>query len=895
MANQEQYVYRFGKLHTDGNRTMKQLLGGKGANLAEMSSIGIPVPPGFTISTEACRQTVDNLMNWPKDLDKQVEDGVRHIEAEMGLKLGDENNPLLISVRSGAAVSMPGMMDTILNLGINDRVVEAIVQKTNNERFAYDSYRRFIDMFGDVVMGVAHEHFEEALEKLKKEAGIKNDVELSAAQLKELTDRYKAIYRKQTGHMFPDDPMEQLKFAINAVFNSWNSARAKKYRKISNIHGLIGTAVNVQAMVFGNMGEESGTGVCFTRNPATGEAKLYGEFLLNAQGEDVVAGIRTPNPISELENRNPKVFKELLSYTHKLEEHYKNMQDIEFTMQEGTLFILQTRNGKRTGAAAIKIAVDLVKENILGKKEAIRDLVEPGHIEQLLHPQFKDDSLNGSKVIGSGLPASPGAAVGKVVFNSKIAEDEAENGEDLILVRIETSPEDVGGMSSAKGILTSRGGMTSHAAVVARGWGKPCVAGCSDIVINYKNKSFTNGEVTVKEGDWISLNGNTGEVILGKKELTEPEFSKEYREFMDWVDEVEVMNVRTNAETPEDAALARSYGAKGIGLARTEHMFFKPGRVNFMRKMIIANTEKERKEALANLLPFQKQDFIEIFEAMEGLPVTVRLLDPPLHEFLPQEEEEIRKVADELGITFERLLAKVNQLKEFNPMLGHRGCRLGITYPEITEMQTKAIIEAALEMIRSGKGVFPEIMIPLVGSLEEFRHQREVVDRTAQNIIKESGKKLDYKVGTMIEIPRAAIMADQIAEEADFFSFGTNDLTQLTFGFSRDDAVKFMPIYIQKGILEKDPFQILDEEGVGQFVQAGTRLGRMTNPSLKIGICGEHGGDPESVDFAYRTGLDYVSCSPFRVPVANLASAQAVLRKNNREEDKEEALKPFDI
>ncbi|WP_020401694.1 pyruvate, phosphate dikinase [Gracilimonas tropica] len=894
MAHQEHFVYRFGKLHTDGNKSMKQLLGGKGANLAEMSSIGIPVPPGFTISTEACRQTINNQMAWPDSLEEQVEAGIRHVEAEMGLKFGDEKDPLLISVRSGAAVSMPGMMDTILNLGINDRVVEALVQKTNNERFAYDSYRRFIDMFGDVVMGVAHEYFEEALDKLKKEAGVKNDIDLSAGQLKELTDRYKAIYRKQTGHMFPDDPMEQLKFAINAVFNSWNSARAIKYRKISNIHGLIGTAVNVQAMVFGNMGENSGTGVCFTRNPATGEQKLYGEFLLNAQGEDVVAGIRTPSPISELKDRNPSVYQELLNYTHKLESHYKNMQDIEFTIQEGILYILQTRNGKRTGAAAVKVAVDMVHEGIISQIEAIRDLVEPGHIEQLLHPQFQEDSLKESKILGTGLPASPGAAVGKVVFDSKLAEQEAEKGEQVILVRIETSPEDVGGMSSAKGILTSRGGMTSHAAVVARGWGKPCVAGCSDIIINYKNKSFTNGEVTVKEGEWISLNGNTGEVILGKKELTEPTFSNEYRVFMDWVGDVEVMSVRTNAETPEDAAVARSYGAQGIGLARTEHMFFKPGRVNFMRKMILANNKEERKAALANLLPFQKQDFLEIFDAMEGLPVTVRLLDPPLHEFLPQEKDEIKKVADELDVSFEKLQAKINQLKEFNPMLGHRGCRLGITYPEITEMQTQAIIEAALELTKAGKTVLPEIMIPLVGSVEEFRNQRAVVDKTAKAIIEESGQELEYKVGTMIEIPRAAIMADQIAEEADFFSFGTNDLTQLTFGFSRDDAVKFLHTYLSNGILKQDPFQVLDEEGVGQFVEAGTRLGRMTNPNLKIGICGEHGGDPESIDFAFRTGLDYVSCSPFRVPVAHLASAQSVLRKDT-EESKAEELTPFDL
>ena len=893
MANLEKFVYRFGKFNTDGNRGMKHLLGGKGANLAEMSTIGIPVPPGFTISTEACKMTVDNKMKWPADLLSQVKEGVRHIEAEMDMKLGDEKNPLLISVRSGAAVSMPGMMDTILNLGINDKVVEAIIGKTHNERFAYDSYRRFIDMFGNVVMGVSHDHFEEAIEKLKAEVGVKEDLDLTAEHLRELTDRYKAIYRKVTGHMFPDDPIEQLKFAINAVFNSWNSARAIKYRQISNIHGLIGTAVNVQAMVFGNMGEKSGTGVCFTRNPATGEPKLYGEFLLNAQGEDVVAGIRTPNPIAELEDRTPMLYRELISYTRKLEAHYKNMQDIEFTIQDGKLFILQTRNGKRTGAAAVKIAVDLVNEHILTKKEAIRDLVEPDHIEQLLHPQFKDDELNDNKVLGTGLPASPGAAVGKVVFESKHAEA-ASGDEPVILVRIETSPEDVGGMSSAEGILTSRGGMTSHAAVVARGWGKPCVAGCNDIVINYKTKSFTNGELTVKEGDWISLNGTTGQVILGKKELSKPEFSDEYKTFMEWVGEIELMKVRTNAETPEDARAARSYGAKGIGLARTEHMFFKPGRINFMRKMIIANSKEERVKALDNLLPFQKQDFIEIFEAMEGLPVTIRLLDPPLHEFLPQEKEEIAKVADELGVTPEKLQEKVNQLKEFNPMLGHRGCRLGITYPEITEMQTQAIIEAAIELVKEGKKVFPEIMIPLVGSVEEFENQREVVDRVAKKILSVADTELNYKIGTMIEIPRAAILADQIAEKADFFSFGTNDLTQLTYGFSRDDAVKFLPTFIERGILKQDPFQVLDEEGVGQFVQAGTRLGRMVNPKLKVGICGEHGGDPDSIHFAFNTGLNYVSCSPFRVPVAHLASAQAVLRKGKEaSSDEDQKITPL--
>lgn len=877
MSLSEKFVYRFGKLHTDGNRTMKQLLGGKGANLAEMTTFGIPVPPGFTISTEACKTTINNKMNWPVGLEDQIIKGVKHVEEEMGLKLGDEQNPLLISVRSGAAVSMPGMMDTILNLGLNDSVVEGIIQKTKNERFAYDSYRRFIDMFGDVVMGVSHDKFEEAMEKMKTEVGVEEDVELTADHLKELTDRYKAIYRKVTGHMFLEEPLEQLKFAVNAVFNSWNSARAKKYRQISNIHGLIGTAVNVQAMVFGNMGETSGTGVCFTRNPATGEAKLYGEYLINAQGEDVVAGIRTPSPIAELEKENPEKYRELLNYTHELEAHYHNMQDIEFTIQDDELFILQTRNGKRTGAAAVNIAVDMVHEGLISKNGAIKDLVEPEHIEQLLHPQFKED---GSKqtVIGKGLPASPGAAVGKVVFDSVKAE---EADEPVILVRIETSPEDVGGMSSAQGILTSRGGMTSHAAVVARGWGKPYVAGCNDIVINYKNKSFTNGDVTVKEGDFISLDGSSGAVILGEKELSEPDFGKEYQTFMNWVMEVEEMKVRTNAETPEDAAAARSYGAAGIGLARTEHMFFKPGRINFMRKMIIANNKKERIAALSNLLPFQKRDFTEIFEAMEGLPVTIRLLDPPLHEFLPHEKEEIDKVAKELGVDASVLKSKVSQLAESNPMLGHRGCRLGITYPEITEMQTRAIIEAAVELKKAGMEVLPEIMIPLVGSVEEFRHQRKAVDATAKRVLEETGETLVYKVGTMIEVPRAAMLADQIAEEADFFSFGTNDLTQMAFGFSRDDAVKFLPTYVERGILRQDPFQVLDEEGVGQLVQAGVRLGRMVNEDLKIGICGEHGGDPSSIHFAYETGLDYVSCSPYRVPVAHLASAQATLQKQS--------------
>lgn len=885
MANQTQYVYRFGRRFTDGNKYMKELLGGKGANLAEMSSIGVPVPAGFTISTRACQETIQQNMEWPALIEEQVQEGIRHIEEEMHHTFGDMDDPLLLSVRSGAAVSMPGMMDTILNLGVNDEVVEALIRKTKNERFAYDSYRRFIDMFGNVVMGVSHDLFEEAMEHLKQEIGVDNDLDLNASDLRELTDRYKAIYRKETGHMFPSAPFEQLRYAINAVFKSWTSPRALKYRQISGIHGLIGTAVNVQAMVFGNMGEDSGTGVCFTRNPSTGEPALYGEYLIDAQGEDVVAGIRTPSPISALADSFPGIYKELLNYVNMLETHYHNMQDIEFTIQHGKLYILQTRNGKRTGSAAIKIAVDLVSEGIVDKREAIKNLVEPIHIEQLLHPQFKDPSMKGVQKVGKGLPASPGAAVGKVVLDPADAEKAASKGEEVILVRIETSPEDVGGMSSARGILTSRGGMTSHAAVVARGWGKPCVAGCNDIVINYKTRSFTNGDITIHEGDWISLNGSTGYIFEGKQELKEPEFSREYETFMEWVQSIETMKVRANAETPEDAAAAREYGAVGIGLARTEHMFFHPERIKYMRQMIISETVEERKAILNILLPFQTEDFREIFEAMEGLPVTIRLLDPPLHEFLPQERDDIEKVAEELGVDSALLQRKVEQLKEFNPMLGHRGCRLGISYPEITEMQARAILKAALEVQQAGNNVMPEIMVPLVSSVAEFRNQREIIDRVAEELFAETNDEVFYLVGTMIEIPRAAIMADQIAEEADFFSFGTNDLTQLTYGFSRDDVVKFLPVYVERGLLKEDPFQVLDVEGVGQFVQAGTRLGRMVNPDLKVGLCGEHGGDPSSITFAYETGLNYVSCSPYRVPVAHLASAQAVLSGESKDRE----------
>ncbi len=881
------FIYSFGNGKAEGNKTQKQLLGGKGANLAEMSAIGLPIPPGFTISAEVCKYYNENIGVWPEGLENQVEQSIQQLEDLMGLKFGDASDPLLVSVRSGAAISMPGMMDTVLNLGLNDQSVKGLAKKTDNERFAYDCYRRFIDMFGGVVMGIDHEHFESVLQKLKDQQGVKLDTELGVDELKELVDRYKAVYRKHTGYMFPQDPGEQLKFSINSVFDSWSSKRAQTYRKINRITGLPGTAVNVQAMVFGNMGNDCATGVCFTRNPADGTNELYGEFLLNAQGEDVVAGIRTPRNISELKEDMPGSYKELLDITEKLERHYQDMQDIEFTVQQGQLFILQTRNGKRTGTSAVKIAVDMVNEGLLNKREATLKLVEPRHLDQLLHPQLSQKEVNGDEIIGKGLPASPGAAVGKVVFNSEEAERQHERGEPVILVRIETSPEDVGGMSASEGILTSRGGMTSHAAVVARGWGKPCVAGCDDIVINYENQSFTNGEITIKAGDWISIDGAKGIVIKGKKPVEEPSFGDDYFTFMNWVDELRDMDVRTNADTPDDAKKAREFGAQGIGLARTEHMFFGEQRIKAMRKMIISESEEERRKALEDLLPYQRQDFIEIFEAMEGLPVTVRLLDPPLHEFLPEEEEEIQVLAKELKIPARDLKRKIRMLKEFNPMLGHRGCRLGITYPEITEMQSRAILEAAVHLKKQGKKVLPEIMIPLVGTSEEFIHQHEVIDHIAAEVFEEKGESVDYKVGTMIEIPRAAIVADKIAEEAEFFSFGTNDLTQMTFGYSRDDAGKFLEVYLDEGILQDDPFQTLDEEGVGALVRMATEKGRSAKRDLKVGICGEHGGDPSSVRFCYNLGLNYVSCSPYRVPVARLAAAQARLQSEDGKPKKE--------
>ncbi len=873
------FVYKFGKSSAEGDRTMKELLGGKGANLAEMSTIGLPVPPGFTISTEAC-QYFSKHKKWPKNLKEQVKNGVEFIKSVMDAKLGDTEHPLLLSVRSGAAVSMPGMMDTVLNLGIGDRTVEALAKHTNNERFAYDSYRRFIHMFGNVVMGIPNEEFESALEALKEEHDAEEDTDLNTNDLKELVNRYKAVYRKGTGYMFPKDAYEQLEWAINAVFESWESDRAVKYRKINHITGLLGTAVNVQAMVFGNMGDDSATGVCFTRNPSTGENKLYGEFLINAQGEDVVAGIRTPRDISELKELMPEDYDELQEWGHLLEKHYGNMQDIEFTIQRGKLYILQTRNGKRTGHAAIKIATDMVGEELIDKRKAVKSHVEPIHLDQLLHPQIDDNSVDQKSILGVGLPASPGAAVGKVVFYSDDAEEAAHNEDPVILVRIETSPEDVGGMSAAEGILTSRGGMTSHAAVVARGWGKPCVAGCGDIIIDYEQRSFTNGKVTVHEGDWISIDGARGTVIKGRKDVIKPELDDDYRKFMTWVDEFRKMKVRTNADSPEDSKRALEFGAEGIGLCRTEHMFFGDERILAIRKMIVATTIEDRKDALAALLPYQREDFKEIFKVMKGMPVTIRLLDPPLHEFLPDDKDELDQIAKELGVNPTNFAQKVRSLREFNPMLGHRGCRLGITYPEITEMQTRAIIEAAIELKQEGIEVIPEIMIPLIGTPQEFRSQKLVIQKTAESIFEEVDGSVDYKVGTMIEIPRATLVADQIAKDAEFFSFGTNDLTQMTFGYSRDDAGKFLGEYLKEGILQEDPFQVLDIEGVGQLVEMATKNGRKAKPDLKVGICGEHGGEPRSVTFCYQQGLDYVSCSPFRVPVARLAAAQAALNED---------------
>ncbi len=874
-----QFVYRFGNGSADGGRDLKALLGGKGANLAEMAAAGLPVPPGFTITTEACKTVLQGDGSWPNGLADAANEGLAYIEAAMGSTLGDPENPLLVSVRSGAAVSMPGMMDTVLNLGLNDEVVEGLARKMNNERFALDAYRRFIDMFGDVVMGVHHARFEEALAALKSEHGVSEDVDLDANALRTLVGNYKTIYEEHTGESFPTEPRAQLTRAINAVFGSWNSERAIKYRRFNHIAGLLGTAVNVQAMVYGNLGPTSGTGVCFTRNPSTGEKELYGEFLVNAQGEDVVAGHRTPQPIARMARIFPEAYKQLVETAERLERRYRNMQDIEFTVQEGVLYLLQTRNGKRTGSAAVKIAVDLVSEGLASEEDAVRDLVEPGHIEGLLHPRFSDDVNYADRVIGTGLPASPGAAVGRVVFTAVEAEEWKERGEDVILVRIETSPEDVGGMHAAEGILTARGGMTSHAAVVARGWGKPCVAGCADLHVDYTENRFSANGTTINQGDWLSINGTTGEVVVGQEDLVAPEMTRHAERVLGWADGIRRLAVRANADTPADAAQALSLGAEGIGLCRTEHMFFEGGRIHAVRRMIMAESKEEREAALAELLPHQRGDFADIFRTMDGKPVTVRLLDPPLHEFLPSDEEGLAALAEREGKDLAEVRRRVESLEEFNPMLGHRGCRLGIVFPEITAMQARALFEAAVDVALEGIDVQPEVMVPLIGTKAELANQRAVIEEIAEAVFAEKGERVEYLIGTMIEVPRAALMAESIAEVADFFSFGTNDLTQMVFGFSRDDAGKFLPFYVENGLLEDDPFQVLDLEGVGHLVELATKGGRRTKPDLKVGICGEHGGEPNSVEFFHRVGLDYVSCSPFRVPVARLAAAQAVLKR----------------
>lgn len=897
-------VYKFGNKTADGNSSMKNLLGGKGANLAEMSLIGIPVPPGFTISTEVC--TEYNLLG--KDaiveiIKESVEKSIENIETIMGAYYGNKENPLLVSVRSGARVSMPGMMDTVLNLGLNDEVVLGLAEKTKNERFAWDSYRRFIQMYGGVVMGMKPESkedidpFEEIMEALKHKRNIELDTEFTVQDLKDLVYDFKDTIHKKTSNDFPMDPWDQLWGAIMAVFDSWNGDRAIYYRQMNGYPADWGTAVNVQAMVYGNMGENSGTGVCFTRDAGTGENVFNGEYLINAQGEDVVAGVRTPQQITKLgsmrwaelakieeedrianypslEELMPNIFLELNGYQDKLEKHYNDMQDMEFTMQDGKLWILQTRNGKRTGSAMVKIAIDLFKERMIDEKEALM-LIEPNKLDELLHPVFDPKALKTANIIAQGLPASPGAATGQIVFFA----DEADKYKFTILIRIETSPEDLEGMNIAKGILTARGGMTSHAAVVARGMGKCCVSGAGALNINYKTRTLTVDSKEYHDGDWISLNGSTGNIIEGKVATIEPELSGEFAEIMKLSDKYATMKVRTNADSPKDAKIARNFGAEGIGLTRTEHMFFETDRIKSMREMILADTIKGRKHALNDLLPMQRIDFEGIFEAMQGLPVTIRLLDPPLHEFVPHQLATQKDLAEEMHISLMAVKNKVAELDEFNPMLGHRGCRLGNTYPEITEMQTRAIIEAALNLKERGVESKPEIMVPLVGTLKEYIAQEEVIRATANQVFRERNETIEYLVGTMIEIPRAALTANLIAKRADFFSFGTNDLTQMAFGYSRDDAGKFLPTYIEKGILKVDPFEVLDQEGVGQLIKMGTEKGRSVKPDLKVGICGEHGGEPSSVEFCYNTGMNYVSCSPYRIPIARVSSAQAAIKK----------------
>lgn len=880
-----QRVYFFGNGKADGSEKLRSILGGKGAGLAEMTNIGIPVPPGFTISAEVCLEYLTSKGNMPEGIKEEVLVNLRKVEDAFGKKFGGAEDPLLLSIRSGAAISMPGMMDTILNLGLNDGSVSGLARLSGDERFAYDSYRRLIQMYSDVVIGIEHSKFEDILKEIKNKRGYNLDIELNSDDLMETVDRYKELVRQETGRDFPDSPLDQLWGGIGAVFKSWNTKRAVEYRRLNKIPEDLGTAVNIQAMVFGNMGSESATGVAFTRDPSTGERRFFGEFLPNAQGEDVVAGIRTPQPLNSrdrheenvvsLEDMMPGIHSELVEILGKLECHYRDMQDIEFTIQEGKLWILQTRSGKRTGRAAVKIAVDMVEEDLLSQEEALLKIA-PTVVDQLLHPTI--DPKAKPEIIAKGLPASPGAASGKVVFNADDARDLGSE-RDIILVRSETSPDDIHGMAASKGILTSTGGMTSHAAIVARGMGKPCVVGCEAILVDEERELFTASGKPVKKGDIITIDGSTGSVMLGSVPTIPPEFTQEFNTLMSWADEHRKLGIRANADTPKDAKTARRFGAEGIGLCRTEHMFFEVGRIDSMREMILANDTAGRKKALDKILPMQRKDFEEIFKEMDGFPVTIRLLDPPLHEFLPKTDEEFLHLSKATGLEVDVIRKMSNVMREANPMLGHRGCRLGITYPEITEMQTVAIFEAALNIVREGGNPMPEIMVPLISSEKEFIEQKKIIVNVADRLIGDNGAKLKYLVGTMIELPRAVLVADRIARHADFFSFGTNDLTQTTLGLSRDDAVKFLPLYVSKGIFEEDPFQVLDTEGVGQLVELGTKRGRSTNRNLKVGICGEHGGEPKSIRFFQEAGLNYVSCSPYRVPIARLAASHAALNQ----------------
>ena len=874
---EKKYVYLF----SEGNAGMRNLLGGKGANLAEMTTLNIPVPKGFTVTTEACNKYYEDGKQISPEIMEQINTSVKELEKLTGKTFGSTTNPLLVSVRSGARVSMPGMMDTILNLGLNDEAVEAMAKLTNNPRFAYDSYRRFIQMFSDVVMGIEKRLFENKIDEMKERKNVQFDTELTADDLKELVINFKDIYKKEKGEEFPQEPKTQLIESIKAVFRSWDNPRAIVYRRLNDIPGEWGTAVNVQQMVFGNKGETSGTGVIFSRNPATGEKAIYGEYLMNAQGEDVVAGIRTPQPIRQLEEQNPTIYKELTDIINTLETHYKDMQDMEITIEEGKLYFLQTRNGKRTAQAALKIAVDLVEENMLTKEEAILK-VEPKQLDSLLHPAFDAEELKKARVLAKGLPASPGAACGKIAFTADESKERAEKGEKVVLVRLETSPEDIEGMIAAEGILTVRGGMTSHAAVVARGMGTCCVAGCGEIKVDEEAKTVVIAGVTYGPEDYISIDGSTGNVYAEKVKTVSPEITGYFATFMSWADEIRKLKVRTNADTPRDTKQAVAFGAEGIGLCRTEHMFFAEDRIMAVREMIVSKNEEERRKALDKILPMQRQDFVEIYEALEGRPATIRFLDPPLHEFVPHSDEDILALSKEMGVDFNELKSTIEGLHEFNPMMGHRGCRLAVTYPEIAEMQTRAVIEAAIYVKQSkGYDIVPEIMIPLVGEVKELKYVKDVVVRTAEAVMEEKGVKLEYHIGTMIEVPRAALTADQIAKEAEFFSFGTNDLTQMTFGFSRDDSAKFLGAYYDKKIYEQDPFAKLDQVGVGSLVKLAAEKGKATRPNIHLGICGEHGGDPSSVEFCHNVGLDYVSCSPFRVPLARLAAAQAQV-KNKR-------------